>query len=222
MRSESLSGSDVTELESHLREEIEHLTMSGLSAEEAFLVARHRLGDATRLESEFAKVNIPRRATNPLWWMAAGVLACLTAIHFGSAASRVSLEVMKELHLGSPMPSLVTGSIWVVVFGITGALVLRLNSRRRPPDGRWSPRTISHIRMAVLVGLFVEILMVALTRIAVWHPVPAFMTMTAQEPVQFAWLQDIGGILGKLVGPALLGTLLAVMHLASQRRAEFG
>jgi hypothetical protein len=43
--SELLGNSTVNELEGHLREEMEHLKTSGLSDEEAFLVAQHRLGD---------------------------------------------------------------------------------------------------------------------------------------------------------------------------------
>ena len=48
---------DVVELESHLRDEIDALTKIGLSAEEAFLVAEHRVGGPEALAAEYAKVH---------------------------------------------------------------------------------------------------------------------------------------------------------------------
>jgi hypothetical protein len=48
---------DVVELESHLRDEIEALAKTGLSTEEAFLVAEHRVGRPEALAAEYAKVH---------------------------------------------------------------------------------------------------------------------------------------------------------------------
>ncbi len=47
-----MCGSDVDELESHLREQIEQLQVSGLSDDEAFLVAHRRLGNTAVLECD--------------------------------------------------------------------------------------------------------------------------------------------------------------------------
>ena len=54
--SEMLAETDIRELENHLREEIDHLRSRSLSEDEAFWVARHRLGDPAALENEFAKL----------------------------------------------------------------------------------------------------------------------------------------------------------------------
>lgn len=48
---------DLSELESHLRDQIEDLEASGLSAEEAFLIGVKRLGNVDAISHEFAKVN---------------------------------------------------------------------------------------------------------------------------------------------------------------------
>lgn len=78
--SELLRLSDVNELENHLREEMAHWETRGLSDEEAFLVARQRLGDPATLEEEFAKVHPGRRVSNRLYWMILGVLSyCVLA-----------------------------------------------------------------------------------------------------------------------------------------------
>jgi len=65
---------DVEEMESHLRDEVEHLRAANLSDEETFLVATHRLGDATSLAREFAKVNRGAIWGYRLFWIAAGLL----------------------------------------------------------------------------------------------------------------------------------------------------
>ena len=51
------ASSDVDELESHLREEIAQLQSKELAAEEAFIVAAHRLGDSKCLDEEYAKIS---------------------------------------------------------------------------------------------------------------------------------------------------------------------
>lgn len=67
--------SDITELEGHLREEVEHLKGSGLTEEEAFLVAARRLGDTKTLTEEFAKINAGTVWCHRLFWMAVGILS---------------------------------------------------------------------------------------------------------------------------------------------------
>jgi len=63
------------ELEDHLRMSIETLEKSGLSEEEAFLIASRRMGSAQKLESEFGKNNTSERWTHYLQWMVTGILA---------------------------------------------------------------------------------------------------------------------------------------------------
>ncbi|MGI6413101.1 MAG: permease prefix domain 1-containing protein [Syntrophomonadaceae bacterium] len=53
---------DISELESHLREEIDDLMSSGLTPDESFLVSVKRLGNLDAISREFAKVN-----TENLW-----------------------------------------------------------------------------------------------------------------------------------------------------------
>ena len=55
-QSTSLSAASLDELESHVRDSSAALMRSGLSAEEAFLIASRRMGPGIRLESEFEKV----------------------------------------------------------------------------------------------------------------------------------------------------------------------
>src|SRR5262249_3358 len=60
---------DLKELESHVRDSMSQLESKGLSSEESFLVATHRVGNPEKLEPEFAKVN-----RNPLNFIAHGLI----------------------------------------------------------------------------------------------------------------------------------------------------
>jgi len=87
-QSETLAGSDIDELENHLREEIEQLTGLKLSDEEAFLIAAHRLGGTDSLAGEYAKINRGMKFRRRLSLMIAGILAYLLATHFAISASK--------------------------------------------------------------------------------------------------------------------------------------
>lgn len=56
-QSPQVKSENLKELESHVRDSVVQLQTKGLSSEESFLVATHRVGSAEKLESEFAKVN---------------------------------------------------------------------------------------------------------------------------------------------------------------------
>jgi hypothetical protein len=96
--SETFGTADIRELESHLREEIDHLKSLKLSDEEAFLVARHRLGDTARLEQEFAKINPQGWLVSRLCWITAGMLLWVVAGGVGGTVS-VALLWLGCLHI---------------------------------------------------------------------------------------------------------------------------
>jgi len=58
----NLSENDISELESHLRDEVDDLKAAGLAVDEAFLISVKRLGNVDAIAHEFAKVN-----TEKLW-----------------------------------------------------------------------------------------------------------------------------------------------------------
>jgi hypothetical protein len=59
-RRQALHGSDVEELESHLRDQLTALTEAGLTGDEAFLVAVKRMGSLDALSREFARAHSER------------------------------------------------------------------------------------------------------------------------------------------------------------------
>jgi hypothetical protein len=73
-RAGTFTPDDVSELERHLRDSISDLELRGLNQEEAFLVARRRIGDISLVASEYQKVNPGLAWARRWYWMAAGFL----------------------------------------------------------------------------------------------------------------------------------------------------
>ena len=59
-RRQAVHGSDVEELEGHLRDQLAALTEAGLTGDEAFLVAVKRMGSLDALSREFARAHSER------------------------------------------------------------------------------------------------------------------------------------------------------------------
>jgi hypothetical protein len=123
--SELLGHADVNELESHLREEMQHLKTSGLSDEEAFLVARHRLGHTAALGEEFAKVHPHRRLAQRLYWMILGMLSWFVVWPLGEHLTTASGYLAYTVGLrGAPL-TLFTLVVAIISFAFVGLLMLR-------------------------------------------------------------------------------------------------
>jgi hypothetical protein len=72
-RSTAFQNENLNELESHLRDSIDRLRTSQLSAEEAFLIATRRIGPSRQLEAEFGKLNRGNLWLGRAMWMLIGI-----------------------------------------------------------------------------------------------------------------------------------------------------
>lgn len=91
-RSPEIRAENLAELESHLRDSVAEWQRRGLSEEEAFVLAGHRLGGPTALRQEFAKINQSRVWLHRGLWMLVGIQAwgLLAALsHLGADAVTV-------------------------------------------------------------------------------------------------------------------------------------
>jgi hypothetical protein len=128
--SDTLVGSDMRELENHLREQMEHLKSLPLSEEETFLIARHRLGDAATLDREFAKVNGNRRFLQRLSWAIMGVLVYFAALTLTNAASVLSVKLACLGGLGWPAMDILRHAVRAITFLGTILFVVWMYARR--------------------------------------------------------------------------------------------
>lgn len=183
-QSQILDNSDIDELESHLREEIENLTALKLSDEEAFLIATYRLGDTARLCDEYAKINRGKRFRQNVSWMITGILTYLLAIHFAIAISKdcvllaanngvTGYRSLGFIGFGSQILTLIT-TFFLGYF--ICRLILQIPGFKKQIKGLTT-------RMRLLMVLLVFIIMTVVYRAAFHIPVPGFRPMNIQQQV---------------------------------------
>jgi hypothetical protein len=216
--SEVVTASDVTELESHLREEMGRLKASGLSDNEAFFVARSRLGDITALESEFAKVNASQGMKNRLCWMIAGLLAYWVAVHFAGVVSGISLAIVQAMGGRPHIVGLIAGGMRIAAFCGGVALILWLCAHNFRLGSPSRVQITKRVRIAFLVGLLIETVGFTITKMC--GIVYVARSLPIQDYVRAVQAESYGDFAWRLVGPLLLGVLLVVIHMAGRREIE--
>jgi hypothetical protein len=82
---------NLNELESHLRDSLATLQSRGLSVEEAFLIATRRIGQDSRLEMEFGKVNNRAIWLDRLFWILIGYQVWTFIVGFIGLVTRNAL-----------------------------------------------------------------------------------------------------------------------------------
>jgi len=147
--SEKCSKPDIDELETHLREEIEHLASAELSQQEAFVIAKGRLGDTPSLENEFAKVNGGYILRNRLFWMVVGVIAYLMAECLAGAFGNAGVYIVGQAGWGpyaAAAVSIISGALAYGLIFLLACLACRPGSRLF----RFDRFTSNHRRKLVL------------------------------------------------------------------------
>jgi hypothetical protein len=113
---------DIDELEGHVRDSVERLTSSGLSEEEAFVVALHRLGHAEALTREYAKSNGAIVWGRRLLWMLVGYLVVPLLLGVGTFLANGAVALGVKLGVeGAPLTYL-NGSVFLL--SMAGWIVL--------------------------------------------------------------------------------------------------
>jgi len=74
LQHQTMTASDIDELQIHLLEEMDNLIVTGLNQEEAFLIASRRIGNPKDISCEFAKINNVVIWKNRFFWMIIGIL----------------------------------------------------------------------------------------------------------------------------------------------------
>lgn len=124
-----LNAAAADELEQHLLDSLPGFQELGLSEEEAFLLATHRVGQPDVLAPEYAKVSAAGLWRKRLPWMAAGVL-CLLFVQTAAAAAR-SLGWGVAVWSGGGGAEMswagiaAEASIWLAAFAGLAAVLLR-------------------------------------------------------------------------------------------------
>lgn len=153
------SKSDLDELESHVRDQVDHLLSANLSHEEALSVALHRIGNPDALRAEYAKVNSAGLWQERLLWMLVGILGywLIGAMASGMSAVCTLGGILVGVH-GGTLGAVQAGS-WALVFGCLVWLCLT----RRHAVARW---VAAHVigrprgRYAMAIGAMLGVMLV--------------------------------------------------------------
>lgn len=125
LQRQTMNQEDIDELEGHLREEVDTLMLTGLNAEEAFLVANHRIGDNSSVAREYAKVNTREIWQNRVFWMLSGLFMFLIITSLTSVLSGGSKFLFSFLDINPKISGIVSSSLYVMIL-LSAMLVLVL------------------------------------------------------------------------------------------------
>ena len=143
------------ELESHLRDDIEEQTRSGLDAPQAFKAAIQRIGRAGELKAEFAKVGRTKKARPLAPGKAVIFTGALGLICLAFGFFRYWITFKIAIAVASTIPGTsdfyasanrsLTLSMWILCLGaallIVSTISHSMGRRRKPPALRQAPRS---------------------------------------------------------------------------------
>jgi hypothetical protein len=122
LQNQNVLESDADELESHVRDEVDSLMLAGLSAEEAFMVSTHRIGDPETVGQEFAKVN-PRVAwCRRIFWMLFGIFIAILINTIAQISSGLSAVLLVRADVNNILAVVITSVVYMGTF--IGVLLL--------------------------------------------------------------------------------------------------
>ena len=196
--------------ESHLREEIQHLQVSGLSDDEALLIARHRLSKTRALKADCAQVPPYRQPAHRLYWMVVGILGYFFAARVSTLGSWVSGWLGYISGVRSVWLVLVTGAMYVAAFTLIVALALRYHVWR-------THATTPRIWASLCVSLFA-----AATIVTSWWVMSLARPFLYRNLSEDGFVQVVGawrwtGFGWTMLMPFLLAAVLAILSIGTSR-----
>jgi hypothetical protein len=222
----SFEDSDLEELESHLKDEIEQLMNKGLSEKEAFWVATSRLGNTEELPEEYAKANSRAVWRHRFLWMAVGLSAYLvlgiivgllsdmTALIASSSGFRWPFAVFGGTHyydiaiiVGLFMRVVLTSAALVIAYLVLSKNRFEIASRYRRARGSWAG--------AIMLCSIPVVLLTVLTILSIYMAPLLTVSETGTEDYPLLTSKEVSGVLFSIV---FLAVSVAIAFLLSQPR----
>ena len=210
--------SDIDELETHLREEIDSLTASKLSQQEAFLVATHRLGDPDSLAAEFAKVNTSILWRKRLFWAGAGLLSYIVAKYIALCAS--TGFVLLAWYAGIKGYSLgVVDIVSQIVFFLAVIFVLYEIARRKKRQGGLLCKDAGNPwgKFILFAGVFIIIAVGSAAKILA-QPI-LYRVMSVREFGEIAMCRAYAGLVWMISMPLIVLMVVVLLRPSKLRKA---
>lgn len=215
-QSQSLTPSDLDELESHLREEIANFQPMGLSQPEAFLLARHRLGEPHRLANEFSKVNGNPRRLERLTWIVLGACLYMVGALLAGSVSQWGIVVAAQLGLrGYGLGVVALAAQAAALIGLIGWMGITFS--RSAGNGSGVPSAwLSGYRLVLLLMAFagVNVALVAA------QGLPRLMTIRQLGVTDFgqiAFIAHYANTVWWVLGPLVLAGMAITLRARGRR-----
>jgi hypothetical protein len=200
-----------------LREEIDSLTASKLSEQEAFLVATHRLGDTESLAAEFAKVNTSILWRKRLFWIVAGLLSYFVAKYITGIAS--SGLVVLAWFAGIRGYSLgVIDVISKVVFFLAVIFVFYQIVRRGDTRGELFCKHIDKPWGKFLLFAGVVVIIAVMLAARILPSVTMARVMSVGEFAEIAMFQAYVGFVWQIIMPMILLAIVIILRPSKLRK----
>ena len=220
-QSPAFRSENLNELESHLCDSVATLQTSGLSAEEAFMVAANRIGKGSALESEFGKVNRTAVWLERFFWMLIGYqvwafisgmigLVTRNALFFGLNGAGYDFKA----HGYTLTVTLLT---LVYLAGFAGSLALCwwLFYRKGQRFGRWLGRLLHRRATWLLTCGALYLLPLSIFLIGWGTQALLFKSFGPEKLGEFAFSFSVSSAITSLITPAVLVGL--TLFLARKR-----
>ena len=214
------TASDLDELESHLRDEVDSLERSGLTPEEAFLIAVRRLGDNGTIAHEFAKINKGNIWGRRLLWMAAGVLGylCLRAAVncvTGLFVCGVTFVGLRGYGLG--ILEIATKAF--VTFGVMALLSVMIRSGSHSLESRLTGIVENKFgRLTILYGIPFTCALLSLVQVG--EPLYLSKQISPQSYGSLIMITAAGRLTWSLLLPFLLAFAIIALHRRNKRETS--
>lgn len=142
---------NISELESHLLDEIDQLKQQGLNPEESLLIAKKRIGNVTDLDVEFGKVNRHFHFRNKIIPYLKGALLFIAFIIVTELFINVSLLLVKKIGVFSENLNFVT--IGLLIF-FTIAMSIFFYRKYRKGNFKIRILNIPFLASIIVIGKF--------------------------------------------------------------------
>jgi hypothetical protein len=203
--------SDLDELESHLKDEIDQLKSHGLSEQEAFLVGTHRLGKPDALADEFAKVNESLWLRTKCFWGIYALFAYITANYAAETLSKTFLLLATSLGLRGYAAGIFDPVSRMTIFFLIIFLWFVI-AKKKDPDAECFSKAAGNLKGKVALLTIAFLLMIALVAACTVLPAAIIHTVGAQDFSQIAMPTALLMRLGWVIEPVVMMMVLIYLR----------
>jgi hypothetical protein len=216
--SQSFKTIDIDELENHLIEEIEKLKLSGLSEEEAFIIATHRLGQIDSLSDEFVKVNTGILWRKRFFWSGIIILVWIVIGFIRNAVSQIVLFIAAIIGARGYELNIVNSFSQIILF-VLAALALFFMTRLENIN-RLFYRIINNFRGKVILFFAVFIITVTTLALGILSTALNARLLSSQDFGQMAMFNSIVSRAWAIFMPMILLSVIILLRPSKLRKSE--